>query len=348
MIESMGQMAPFIDPDMILAMNWLFFVATLIVGLLIMFPAFISVQVDGVVDWHWVVVFIPAFIVDAFLLILILRIPVPPASHPDDETDSSHTQHNNDNASTAPKTASSTQGKLGKAAVVLYITLFILFQVLIAVNLDGLHNNSDLHWTWAQVFFPYYILEIFHFMLTTFSILSTLKMGKTSFTAGEQGQTTQATTAFTTKESVGLILDGYVSWLFRIAQMILFILKLDGAITCSWAVVFIPFYLSGIYKLVAMWVEYYILKQIMKQNPSLDYESGIMVKVVTWVFTAFLFYLGLGLLVSRLDSNMSGHPSTAIILIPVFFVLSILFLCVCCCLPCLTRQARMQVFTLIQ
>jgi DnaJ-class molecular chaperone len=44
MFEGAGDYGSFLDPDLLLFINWVFFVLTIFVSILIMFPAFISIR----------------------------------------------------------------------------------------------------------------------------------------------------------------------------------------------------------------------------------------------------------------------------------------------------------------
>jgi hypothetical protein len=44
MLEGAGDYGAFLDPDLLLFINWLFFALTIFVSVLILFPAFISIR----------------------------------------------------------------------------------------------------------------------------------------------------------------------------------------------------------------------------------------------------------------------------------------------------------------
>lgn len=66
-----GEYGTFLDPDVLHFINWIFFFLSLLVAVSILFPSFISLRSDNRVSWNWSVVFIPAFIVDLVLLVLL-------------------------------------------------------------------------------------------------------------------------------------------------------------------------------------------------------------------------------------------------------------------------------------
>ncbi|KAI8929983.1 hypothetical protein BC831DRAFT_441810 [Entophlyctis helioformis] len=68
MLDSMGMYAPFLDPETILAINWVFFVGSALAALLLLFPSLVSLRADGRVSWSWLVVFTPMFIVDVCVI----------------------------------------------------------------------------------------------------------------------------------------------------------------------------------------------------------------------------------------------------------------------------------------
>ncbi|KAJ3164639.1 heat shock protein 90, partial [Geranomyces variabilis] len=53
MMDQMGNVLPFIDPDFVLAMNASFTIGSLVATLLIVFPALVSVRADRKVTWNW-------------------------------------------------------------------------------------------------------------------------------------------------------------------------------------------------------------------------------------------------------------------------------------------------------
>ncbi|RKP27679.1 hypothetical protein SYNPS1DRAFT_12327 [Syncephalis pseudoplumigaleata] len=85
-------------------------------------------------------------------------------------------------------------------------------------------------------------------------------------------------------------------WCIRVALAILVVLKIDGALSANWATVFTPAYLAGI--------RYILLFAV----------------------------AGLRLRMKLEDPSGRGM---AVVLVPVFIVLSMLFCCTCCCAPCL-------------
>lgn len=317
-----------------MAINWLFFIATLVVGLAILLPTLISLRADNLVDWKWGVVFIPMFLIDAFMFLLIARLTImlPSNGHKDTRDADSNRTHD-DESHAEPKTG---LGVIYKLAIMTYISLFILFQIFITLELD-----RSIAWMWATVFIPYYALEVANFFLTTVAVVTSIQLGKTEYMA-EGAQTTSTTESYSASEILLLVINGYSSWLFRIAQMVVFILKLDGVIVSTWAVVFIPFIAEGVLTLASLIYEYIKTKRIINATPGLDIQSTVVFRTFSYLVLASLFYLGLGLFISRLD-HATGYPTTAVILIPVFVVLSIVFCCVCCCLPCLVSGARSAV-----
>ena len=338
MLEQMGDMGSLIDPAIILQLNRLFMIATFIVSLLIVFPSFVSLKADVLIEWNWLLVFIPAFIVDVILVILVLKFRIPGTEDNDDDS-SEHTR--TDSSPDSPSSKAKKQTRIFKSVLLSYLFFFTLFQVLVALNLDGITNLQGLHWRWGQVFFPFYILEIYHFLMATFFIVSILRLGKNEFIINSIGEATQTHSPFTLVEIAKEMFSGYLSWMIRVCQMVLVILKLDGVVTSTWAIIFIPFYLSGIYNFIALLLEYKQINRLRKTSidPMSIGTGGIIFKLISFSIGCVLFYVGLGLLVGRLDS-MTNFPSTAVIFIPLFIVLSILFCCVCCCAPCIVSQGQ--------
>ncbi|KAJ3070664.1 hypothetical protein HK102_006610, partial [Quaeritorhiza haematococci] len=418
MMESMGEVAPFIDPDLVLAMNWFFFAGSLFAALLILFPAFVSVRADGKVEWPWLTVFIPAFIVDFFVLLGSL---MPSAVEDDDEddenggagggarptfedeeerrrrkkrkaeekgkrkwgmgrpgssssaaagtsaegadgADGAADDHAGPSSLGGPRRDTGTDNKddLSKKvrgwalyfARVTYFVSLILLQIFIACRLD-----DRISWTWAGVFVPWYIMEGYHFAITTLSLLRSIAQGKPvnpsasshrpphSPTDTEANRSTTETRPMTHKEIAWEILDTYYHPILRIAQIVLLVLKLDDVTPdMSWAVVFIPAYLVAFLPLldwVLTVVEYkrYGVRGRRKPHPSGDEEDedddhshdeqeqararaektgSLALRAVGLAIFCALFYTFIGLLVKRLENNPVTSPTTAAILIPIF------------------------------
>lgn len=66
---NMVNSAPFLDPYMFRLLNKFLFSCALFAGLMIIFWAFLAARLDNKTSWNWALVFIPLFILDAFLFL---------------------------------------------------------------------------------------------------------------------------------------------------------------------------------------------------------------------------------------------------------------------------------------
>lgn len=315
MVESMGEVAPFIDPDIIFFLNWIFFFGSCLAALLILFPTFISLKADGSVNWPWINVFIPAFILDAFVLLVLLT--KPSEIEPQDAEESS--------SDDKPKKVSNL---LSKWLSVIYFVLLIIFQVFLATKLDATFDGS-----WWKVFAPLILMELSNFADLCLTVSTTFKVGYLDFTVNSDGTRDVHTVPFTMNEKSSIILDTFGIWTLRLLQIIFICLKLEFQVSSSWALVFLPTWLWGFLKLTSIW----LWINDISTRPSKS--MGLGPSVFGFIVSALFIYLTFGLLVSRLD-NDNGLPKAAVILIPVFIVTGTLFCCLGCCLPLMTMGVR--------
>lgn len=320
MVESMGEVAPFIDPDLIFFLNWIFFICSCLAALLILFPTFISLKADGSVTWPWVNVFIPAFILDAFILLALLARPsqIDPQEMEEHEMSDSESQ-------TKPKKVSNL---VSKWFSVIYFVLLIIFQVFLATKLDSSFDGS-----WWKVFTPLILMEISNFVDLFYTVSSSFKMGYMDFTINQDGFREIKVVPFTIYEKISIVLDTFGMWSLRIIQIFLICLKLELQTSSSWAIIFLPTWLWGFVKIASIW--------LMANDVSLRPSKRMVIQssVVGFIVSALFIYLTFGLLVSRLE-NDNGSPRVAVILIPVFIITGTLFCCVGCCLPLTTMAVR--------
>ena len=174
MVESMGEIAPFIDPDIIHFMNWIFFIGSCLAALMILFPAFVSLKAENNVDWTWVNVFIPAFILDAIILLALLSKP----SQVDSQEREEHEMSTDDQTSQKPKK----DLLISKWFSVIYFVLLIIFQVFLATKLDGMFDGS-----WWKVFTPLLLMEVSNFVDLLYTVSSTFKKGFVDISTNSDG-----------------------------------------------------------------------------------------------------------------------------------------------------------------
>lgn len=298
MMQKMGEYAPFIDPEVILAVNRIFLGASFILALLIIFASLLSARIDDGYS-SYTIVFIPLFIVDA--LILILALIAPTNSHEDGEEPPLQTERN--------------KRIVIKLAVVVYVSLFIVFQFLLCAKLDSIISLD-----WWAVFTPYLILEginLIHILITTIFECREPIYDQT----GNTETATSRSRSFL--EVLSITMNNFTFFMIRIAQFILIIIKIRGS-DMNWSLVFTPTWILGGIEVITLAIGYIVSRKSAKPE----------VRVRVWVSLLVTF---IGLLVSRLNT---GVPKFAVVLIPVFIVLGLLFCCFCCCLPCAFGMAR--------
>ncbi|KAJ3045662.1 hypothetical protein HDV00_007788 [Rhizophlyctis rosea] len=343
MMEQMGEVAPFIDPDVILAMNKFFFIGTLIIALLILFPSFISVRADDKVSWSWAVVFIPLWIIDAVLFFYLLTTPLKSAT-PDDDEDHNDTFNEDRDAAMRDRERRKANRKMkqsgGKAGMVVYFLLVVLFEVFVVLRLDG-----KVGWSWGAVFAPWFIVEIINFYMITMEVVVKVRQGVYDVEAAHEGEglESQAPTMRALKVPEVLILaaDAYTFWILRLAQAAVLAAKVgEGPLSgTSWGLVFLPTWLWGVTQIlsICLAVGAYKRSVVVDADRKKEARFGIVFKAVGFVIVATLLYIGVGLLVKRLSSEEAGTdhgvPSVGVIFIPTFLILGLLFCCLCCCLP---------------
>lgn len=212
MLTGMGQYAPFIDPDMILRMNQAFLGISILVGLLIMFPSFVSVRADGKVNWAWLVVFIPAFIIDSLILMIaLLSFSSPTDAENEDVTDANESQQ---------EFLGKRQKKSSKEAKLsldwffrcLYVTMLILFQVFIAIRLD-----LKVDWRWSVVFIPWWIFELLNFLASSRTFFFVITMGVPIDMTAVSEEEEQAIRCRPLKisEKMSVLIDLFGFWVFK-------------------------------------------------------------------------------------------------------------------------------------
>ena len=323
MVESMGEVAPFIDPDIIFFLNWIFFISSCLVALLILFPTFISLKADGSVNWSWVNVFIPAFILDGLILLVLLMKP----SEVDVEEVDDIDLDDDETAASSQNKPKKVSNSLSKWLGVIIFVLLILFQVFLSTKLDGTFDGS-----WWKVFTPLLVMEFSNLVDMFYSVPSSLKKGYIDFSISESGAREIKTVPFSFFEKISVILDTFGMCALRICQILLICAKLESQIDSSWAKIFIPTWLWGFVKISTILL-------MAKDSSSTSKRTMIQSSIVAFIFSSLFIYITFGLLVTRLDKN-DGTPKASVILIPVFIITGTLFCCLGCCLPCLTLGIR--------
>jgi hypothetical protein len=307
MLQQMGEYAPFIDPEVLLQINRIFTGFSFVVALLILFPSLLSARIEENIMWSYILVFIPLFIVDAILLVFIIT--------------ASFEKQDDDVRLESDRSKST----IFKVLTIVYVGLFCIFQFLICAKLDGITLAS-----WWMVSIPWFLLELMNWVQIT---ASTAAQASEPFYESNEASEPKF---YGFWGIVLLCVNNYSMFVVRLVQAGLVFWKLNGA-DCDWRLIFMPTWFMGLIEFVKISYAIVIARRTMKPEP---YRMAIAQMVVFFIWGS-LFYTFMGLLVNRLESSVN-LPTVAVILIPLFIVLGILFCCCCCCLPCTVAAAKQQ------
>ena len=346
MLQSMNAYAPFVDPEMILAIHWVFSIGSMLVLLVLLFVVFVSLRADSQVQWQWIAVFVPLFGVDVGVSLLVTRQWTQKTSEY-----SERLKEASMNANEEEVRQERLQESLVFGAIQTYILCLTIFQILIALKLDG--NPVQ----WPVVFIPFFVLEAFHWisaLVQTLAFLMQLRM--TSIRASEAEVTPEMlkkirlpplTVAFA-------VFDNFWLPVVRLAQTILLLLKIsDGGLlaTTDWRVIFLPVWLWGVVRALSIIQQVIVARKSTASKPQQEEEDSpyaeptayqqAIVNATVFLITALFIYVFFGLLVTRLQST--DLPKASVVLIPILLVLSTLLCCCSCCLPSLFCCAQVMI-----
>ncbi|KAG0288664.1 hypothetical protein BGZ97_006705, partial [Linnemannia gamsii] len=309
----------------------LFIALSFVIALIIIFFAFLSLRVDGKVTWNYAIVFIPLWIMDAFLFFGALTRLIKPSA--DDDEDGHHDDHDDDDdrdngngegsSSNAggdrqerqrQKQAAQKRLRFWSALIgLINLLLFTAFQVLIVKK-----ANDPTSIAASTVFAPYFVLEGFFFLQAIIQVAVGLKLA--------------SAVEAPLSSKLGMVFEALWWKVTRLVLAVLIMLRIDENITCSWQIVFIPLYLVAVKYIVQHIRGYRTFSRM--QNAEMRQQGHALMTASACTLTVLgsLVYSLVGLLAAKLD----GHAySASRVLIPVFIVLSILLCCSGCCLPCL-------------
>jgi hypothetical protein len=332
------------DPDYTLLVCRCFFVTSLLTGLLIIFCVLLSVRVDGKSNWPWSVVFIPIWLLDAILFFWLVPLASRPSLTSSDVNDDneeedqqqqrpesgSYHSAQHSNGGSGGDRRESRQARRKRAArqrgifVSIYLLLCFTFQLLIV-----LREDEQIHWSAGAVFVPYWILEAvngFSNILTSIVKIRSIPAVRLTTNAPMSSQRRRLLEA-------RIVADAFWWWCIRVSLAILIVLKIDGALTASWATVFIPLYLAGVRYILLFTLASLRLRRIDHADSRAQGVSFFITMCVLFLLASTLVYAFIGMLVEKLQ-DPSSH-GMAVVLVPVFIVLSMLFCCTCCCASCL-------------
>lgn len=318
-INMMDSMAGFLfDPDIEGPLCMLFTTVSISIILLILFFAFLSIRVDKKVNWSFGVVFIPLWIVDLVLFVgLVAQAKKEPTEYDEHDAEEFEGLYHGDReqAREARRLQQKRLHRLRNFLAIAYLLLFFTFQILIVLRADGVKILSA-----VIVFIPYFIIE---FINVYPNIMEYVGILKTTRVYDHNGKPSL-------KLKIKLFFETFWWLLIRVALAILIVLNIDGVIKVSWGIVFFPLYLVGFRYALEILSQWRLLRKAEPLQNRLRVDVLVSATVLGVIGT--LSYTVIGLLASRLDGNDGIRLSS--ILIPVFIVLSLLFCCSGCCLPC--------------
>jgi hypothetical protein len=339
----------FVGPKFVTFLKLLAMSVLLITVLLITFFAFLARQIDNEIDRSWAEVFIPLWIADVFVCVALIhlvfsgRFPTIKRPQNEDEDEEDHRSRYTDTPTTPTADQPETGRRTGAEQQIkerwrygIYIILFsvstIIFQLFIVLK-----GDQVVEWSAAIVFLPYWVFE-------GLNLLSCLTDGIAQLKALSQQRAAIVETGG--KKSPALVyrmlqasILRYAFWWYivRVALAILVVLKLDGKLDVSWAVVFIPAYLAMLCIVISFILQYCFARQIQNSEAKTEALELTVSSAVGIMIGCILFYAFIGLLVEKLESPESH--SMAVVFIPIFILLAMFACCSCCSLSflCLIR-----------
>ncbi|KXS21692.1 DnaJ-domain-containing protein [Gonapodya prolifera JEL478] len=325
-VSNAGPLAEFLSPELVGMINVLVVVATLFILTLLLFPIFLSLQIDGHISWSWAVIGIPIWIFDVLAFFLIAGAPTK-GEHLDEGDDPNHSGLSQREREQARQRAART----AKYFNLLEFGLVLVAQVFLVLRLSG-----TVSWVWAAIFSPWWLVEAMWAISNIFSIRAAWKFGVPEVEVPENPEDFDPehgprTHMRTLKgwERIYVIYSIFQRQLPRVAFAILVVLKLDGVLAAApWSQIFIPVYVWGFMELLEQIVDSYVRVAPGPEGRSVGPLVGAL---IMFSIFAILFYSFVGNLVRRLDG---ADISMAVILIPVFIVIGVLLCCFSIVVPC--------------
>ncbi|RHZ77365.1 hypothetical protein Glove_180g10 [Diversispora epigaea] len=315
------------DPDIEGPLCMAFFTISFLACLFIIFFAFLSARIDKSITWSYGIVFIPMWIIDFLIFLVLIANAKRDTGEDDDIDDEFEGSYDEDpeireRAREIRRKQRKRIAQLRNSLSFVYILLIFSFEVLVVLRADNKIEKS------AIVFIPYFLLEVINLypsVIKYINLLSSIRAFDGNINSSW-------------KTKIKLFIDSFWWFFIRISLAILILLKLEGIINRSWGIIFIPLYISGLrYFFQILWQWYSLRKSDPLPNRG---KVDVIVSAVAFVVIGALFYTVVGLLASRLDGNTGIKISS--ILIPVFITLSIFLCCTGCCLPCVLLNWNMD------
>jgi hypothetical protein len=302
---------PISDPDDINAIYKIMFAMSLFLLLLLLFPTFVAIKVDGgLIDWSWSAVLWPLWVLNVpYGLSTLSELFVPLETQEEEDLETASLD------SSLPQTRKVTKAYKVKVAVK-YICV-ILIQILVVSKLDG-NTTAPL----LACLAPWWVFEAIQLIPR----IAQIKLVLDEINKDESRERPVG------KVGIFLLFVGMTwGWFIRVIQVFLIAFKVDELTSMSWVLVFIPVYVVGAKRFLSLVIQFMASRA--PEDPAIQdaLRKRLLAQFVLFFIGAGVFYSLLGLLIHRLE-NGSG-VSLAVVFIPLFVALSILFLCACCCLP---------------
>ncbi|KAK3828431.1 MAG: hypothetical protein J3Q66DRAFT_434964 [Benniella sp.] len=302
---------------------------TLVFTLTIVFLILLSRRVDGKADWNYFTVFTPIWILDLLIVYTIFQMDAQKAKDDEEASNALDEESEGQEPMTADQREDRRRQQIKRCKQdrshvkflrLTGVTLLTAFQVLIAMKANDPTNVMT-----VLVFVPYYIYECFDFTFTTVRRALLFRM-------------IPQASELPFFKVLDYIFDGFWRRMIFIAFTVLVTLRIDHTIDCSWAIVFIPLYLPGLWYLKKLLQVTGSICCSPIENSAVRSAHGLAcaINVGFWTVATPLYTL-IGLLVARLG----GHKfSLYQVLLPVYIILSILLCCSGCCMPCVIFGLR--------
>jgi hypothetical protein len=334
--------------------------ASLLLSLVLIFMGFLSARVDGSVAWSWGVVFIPLWVLDALLLVPVVGMAVAGWRSADAQGGSAHEEDGDSESNPSdspaggdgkrsgrPRTVRSRDDaralavfRYGRLRLVAVYLCVVVWQILLAVQLDTGHPG------WLLVWVPLFVVEGLNLIENVLVAWLLVTVGRTGPGAGGSSAHDDADGAAgpPLRTRLWLALDEFRWWAVRTTLVIFVALRTANVTGWNWALVALPFFVG-----VALAVVIIIVNDCAAMRRAPTAAEGAqactsLTGTVLALMVALLLVMSfVGMVVVRLNQTSPPPPaptedptrSVAVILTPVWLVVSFLWCCCCCCLPCL-------------
>jgi energy-coupling factor transporter transmembrane protein EcfT len=235
---SMMDNVPFLDPDIILALNKVFLLSTLFFTLVIIFFAFICLKVDKRVEWSWISVFVPSYLALGMLVGGLVWMALKDDEEDEDSTEEEpdvgfhENREDGERAKKRKKKAKKMESLLAKTYTIAYFGLLLIFDVLVSLKLENVITAS-----WWAVVVPWFLVEVYHFITGCVILFMKFKEGvyvtaPYAFVGEDQPQYIQR--PLNVAEKFWAVVDTFIDFGLRITFAILLVYKITSWTELSW------------------------------------------------------------------------------------------------------------------